>query len=526
MDHFALKKSYSTAVFALSLSCSPLAFGAPPSGSGPGGDGGSDGSTPGGTSAGSNATVFQYFEWYTPDDGEHWNRLKNDAANLRDAGITAIWLPPASKGDGTSDVGYGIYDGYDLGEFDQKGTIRTKYGTKDQLLGAVNALKNNSLKVYADIILNHRMWADSTEIVSAVEVDSNDRTQEVSSPKNIEAWTVFNFSGRGGTYSTFTWNASHFDGVDWDHLEQKSAIYRFETETWDWEVDTELGNYDYLMGADINLDNTAVQDELRNWGHWLATTLDLDGVRMDAVKHIKFAGVGNWVDNLRTDTGKNLFAVGEYLDGNVAELEYYLGAVNHTMSLFDFPLHFRFSDAASANGRYDMGGLLTDTLVSRKPNYAVTFVDNHDTQRSSVVDDWFKPIAYAVTLTRAQGYPKVFLGDYYGTSDRTISSHQAIIDKLLRARTHSAYGTQHDYLDHHDVIGWTREGIVDIDKSGLATIVSDGNSGTKTMYVGTRNAGEIWVDLTGNVPDQVTIDANGYGTFSVNRKSVSVYVEQ
>lgn len=38
-----------------------------------------------------------------------------------------------------NDVGYGAYDLYDLGEFNQKGTVRTKYGTKAQLKSAIDA---------------------------------------------------------------------------------------------------------------------------------------------------------------------------------------------------------------------------------------------------------------------------------------------------------------------------------------------------------------------------------------------------
>ena len=28
-----------------------------------------------------NQTLMQYFEWYLPDDGQHWNRLAEDAPN-------------------------------------------------------------------------------------------------------------------------------------------------------------------------------------------------------------------------------------------------------------------------------------------------------------------------------------------------------------------------------------------------------------------------------------------------------------
>ena len=87
--------------------------------------------------------MMQYFEWDLPNDGKLWNDLKNNASTLKNAGITAVWLPPPYKGSGQADVGYGVYDLYDLGEFNQKGTVRTKYGTKSELQSAIKSLQNN-----------------------------------------------------------------------------------------------------------------------------------------------------------------------------------------------------------------------------------------------------------------------------------------------------------------------------------------------------------------------------------------------
>ena len=63
---------------------------------------------------------------------------------------TAVWLPPAGKGRaGGADVGYGVYDPYDLGEFDQKGTVATKYGSRAQYLEAVAACRARGGRVIA-----------------------------------------------------------------------------------------------------------------------------------------------------------------------------------------------------------------------------------------------------------------------------------------------------------------------------------------------------------------------------------------
>ncbi|MGX8729282.1 MAG: NAD(P)-binding domain-containing protein, partial [Lachnospiraceae bacterium] len=85
-----------------------------------------------------NGTILQYFEWYLPSDGTLWKQLAENAPLLESMGFTAVWTPPAYKAmNGTEDVGYGVYDVYDLGEFDQKGTVRTKYGTKDEYQAAI-----------------------------------------------------------------------------------------------------------------------------------------------------------------------------------------------------------------------------------------------------------------------------------------------------------------------------------------------------------------------------------------------------
>jgi alpha-amylase len=73
-----------------------------------------------------NGVMMQFFHWYYPADGSLWKKLATEARSLAKSGFTSLWLPPAYKGSsGVDDVGYGVYDLYDLGEFDQKGTVRT-----------------------------------------------------------------------------------------------------------------------------------------------------------------------------------------------------------------------------------------------------------------------------------------------------------------------------------------------------------------------------------------------------------------
>lgn len=104
-----------------------------------------------------NGTMMQYFHWYIPPNRTLWEQLKDKATGLADAGFTALWLPPAYKVSGGGvDVGYGVYDLFDLGEFDQKSSVRTKYGTGDQFLASVKAAQKAGLKVHADGVFNHK----------------------------------------------------------------------------------------------------------------------------------------------------------------------------------------------------------------------------------------------------------------------------------------------------------------------------------------------------------------------------------
>lgn len=483
--------------------------------------------------AADNGTMFQYFEWYVPNDGNHWNRLNSDAANLKANGISAVWIPPAYKGTSQADVGYGAYDLYDLGEFNQKGTVRTKYGTKAQLQTAINSLHANGIQVYGDVVMNHKGGADGTQTVTAVEVNPGNRNQETSGDYSIQAYTSFNFPGRGNTYSSFKWQWYHFDGTDWDDSRKLSGkVYKFRGtgKSWDWEVDGENGNYDYLMYADVDYTHPDVVNEMKNWGVWYANTLGLDGYRIDAVKHIKFDFVSDFLNNARSKTGKQMFSVGEYWKNDLGALQNYIYKTGRTTSLFDVPLHYNLYNASRSGGGYDMRYIFNNTLVASDPTKAVTFVDNHDSQPQqalqSWVDNWFKPLAYALILTREAGYPTVFYGDYYGIPNNSIPSFKSKIDPILKARKLYAYGTQHNYLDHQDVIGWTREGDTAHANSGLATILSDGPGGSKWMYVGKSKAGQVWTDITGNRADQVTINADGWGNFACNGGSVSVYVKK
>ena len=120
-----------------------------------------------------NPTLLQCFHWYYPEGGKLWPELAERADGYNDIGINMVWLPPAYKGaSGGYSVGYDSYDLFDLGEFDQKGSIPTKYGDKAQLLAAIDALKRNDIAVLLDVVVNHKMGADEKEAIRVQRVNA------------------------------------------------------------------------------------------------------------------------------------------------------------------------------------------------------------------------------------------------------------------------------------------------------------------------------------------------------------------
>ena len=475
--------------------------------------------------------MFQYFEWHMGDlQNNLWIRLKDDAGHLKELGVTSVWIPPVFKATSPFDPGYGTYDLYDLGEFDQKGSVRTKYGSREELQEAIRVLHDHGIHVYVDVVLNHKANGDEKETFMAREVDPSDRTKAITEPYEIEAYTKFTFPGRGDRYSSFKWSWIHFSGIDYNARDNKHAVYMIDgiNKGWSQGVTYENGNFDYLMFNDIDYKHPDVVKEIRNWALWFVNETGVDGFRFDAVKHINDFFLRDLVRKIRGEYRTDFYAVGEYWNQDQAVIDTYLNNTDFEMDLFDVRLHFNMHTASKSSDQYDMSRIFDGSLVKEYPEYAVTFVDNHDSQPDqalrSWVEAWFKPLAYALILLRQDGYPKIFYGDYYGIrAQRSIDGQQAMLDKLLYLRTRHAYGRQVDYFDHNRCVGWVRMGD-EMHPYGCAVVMSNGANGVKRMNVDSINQGAVYADYTGNRTDKVTIEQDGNGNFPCNGGQVSVWV--
>lgn len=493
-----------------------------------------------------NGVLFQFFHWYLDkDDAYHnekplWVFLKEEADHLREIGIDAVWIPPAYKAAaGDWSTGYDVYDHFDLGEFNQKETVRTKYGTKQELHDAINALhgyKTSSsgalvqednkkyIQVYGDIVLNHKAGGEiEDDFWQAVRVEKYDRHRErweegfESGLIEVKAYTKFTFSPRENRYSSFPWNVRHFDSIDTTHEIRQNGqtftepggkyIYRFiyneagydpQLKNFEKWVSLEKGNYDYLTASDLDYGRFDVREEMKYWGEWFTKEVGLDGLRLDAVKHISAGYIREWLGHVRAKTGKSLFTVGEYIAGGSSELHNYLtevtvaGEYPEDISLFDFPLRFLFGNASWQGESFDLRALNSNTLMAEQPAKAVTFVENHDYQLgrefNSHVQEWFKPLAYSFILLRSQGYPCVFFPDYYGS--HTKNEHQGqpngreYLDLLLKLRKQFALGEERFYAERN-IAGWVRMGGVPGAKGAMSVAINNSNGTVKAIRMNT-----------------------------------------
>ena len=94
-------------------------------------------------------TVLQYFN-------TSWTEIAERLPEIAEAGYSAFWLPSPSKGaSGGFSVGYDTLDRFDLGDKDQAGTVKTRYGTRAELLALVEQAHRFGIRVYFDNIMAH-----------------------------------------------------------------------------------------------------------------------------------------------------------------------------------------------------------------------------------------------------------------------------------------------------------------------------------------------------------------------------------
>ncbi|KAI9455990.1 alpha amylase [Russula earlei] len=478
-----------------------------------------------------NALMIQFFTWDSAHpDMSWWKHFESEVPRLAGLGVTQVWLPPPNKGTSNKSQGYDAYDLWDLGEFHQKGTTSTRWGTKDELLSAISVAEQHGIDVLIDAVMNHKVGADRTEFFDVIPVDNSNRTREIGPAKKIEGWTAFDFSSRGGKYSKLRWNQEHFTGIDWDHRTRTRGVYKIVGkghQGWSRNVDDELGNYDYLLGADVDFRHPDVQKDMYNWSDWVLRTTGGAGFRLDAIKHMDRKFLLQWIKQLRTRDGRSrAFMVAEYWSPILPRVLSWVHAFQGQTAFFDVPLHDNFYHASRR--RFDLRRILDNTLLKARPTDAVTFVDNHELilfSNSKSVNPWrvgpsFKLQAYALILLRAGGHPCVFYGDLYPNKECYHASTAQGLRLLIRARKDFAHGPSQDYFEHPSCIGFVRTG--DGPRDGCVVLVSKRDEKSEPS-VYERQTNTEFVGLF--EPDKhVRVDSDGWGTFTCRPGSLEVWI--
>ncbi|KAJ7284988.1 glycoside hydrolase family 13 protein [Mycena rebaudengoi] len=444
-------------------------------------------------------------------------------------GFTQVWLPPPNKATNQNGRGYDGYDLFDLGEFYQKGTVKTRWGTREELL---QALQN----ILIDAVLNHKLGADRFESFLAVPVNPQNRLKDEGPLREIDVWTAFDFKGRGGKYSSFRWTHEHFTGLDWDHRTRKGGIYRMAGKKL---VDSELGNYDYLLGVDIDHRHPDVREDLFKWGAWVLETTGATGFRLDAIKHIDHRFLRDFVGSISkrrckmyrfnsdtTYSGTLTKPPNVCLSQNTGleTLNWFCHTSGHfETAFFDVPVHMNFHQASILRERYDLRTILNNTVVKAKPKDAVTFVKGQSLE--SWVENGFKIHSYAIILLRQDGHPCVFYGDLYPNEECYDERISRDLTLIIEARKKFAHGPCVDYFQERNCIGFVRKG--DSKHLGCAVLLSnkeeaDNYVHTIRMFVGRSQAGSVFRSVMSQ-QGHIDIDVDGWGDFSCPAGSVEVW---
>lgn len=329
---------------------------------------------------GSNDVLLQGFHWYSYQTYPWWGVIQNNAANIKNAGFTMVWLPPPS--DAASNEGY-LPRRLEL--------LDSKYGTQANLVSALSALNNNGVKPIADIVINHRVgtanWADFT----------------------LPTWGADSVC-RGDEWTGATGSADTGDG--------------------------------YSAARDIDHTKVYVQDSIVNWMNTKLKSIGFAGWRYDYVKGYNGSYVGSY--NSRTAPYFSVGELWTDLDLNNPNphrqlLMNWLDATAGRSGAFDFTTKGLLQQAVQYNEFWrlkDSAGAPAGAIGWWAAK-SVTFIDNHDTGPSTPSggqNHWPFPgdkilQGYAYILTHP-GIPTVYWVHYFDWG----TANQAAIKTMISIR--------------------------------------------------------------------------------------------
>jgi alpha-amylase len=439
------------------------------------------------------AVMMQAFYWDAAikEDklGEWWNFVAEKVPQLSASGFDALWLPPICKSTVQTSNGYDPYDYFDLGDFDQKGSVKTAYGNRAELEALIKLMHEHNMGAIADMVINHNSGADE---------------EEVNPLDGQKRWTKFN--PKSGKFPR-DWNCFHPS--------------RYERVMVDGE---NFAGFPHLCHR-----NPRVYEAMYEYARMIIEDLDFDGFRFDFVK-----GFGSWMIGLlakyqyQKKDGREFtpFVVGEYWSGP-QDIEGWLDGVrsvtDQQIAAFDFPLRYKLKDVCDTPN-YSLTNLAnSDAVSASRPFNAVTFTENHDMGGNEVVND--KMLGYSFILT-GEGYPCVFWWDYFNCQlDRpnTPNGIDALID------VHHRYAGGESCVLHVDNDLYIMQRGGNEGQPGLIYVLNnlgDKWSGTSvtTKWKNQKFRPVAWDGHDESHPDERTTDADGKSEFPAPPRGYCVYV--
>ena len=294
---------------------------------------------------------------------------------IRGLGANAIWLSPVLKNRQEKND---TYHGYGIQDFLE---VDPRFGTKADLQKLVRQAHARGMYVILDIIINHTgdNWAYPGD------------------------HPYYFWKAAPGPFDFGFWReknpVSGFqeDDAVWPKELQRPECYKRRGQIRNWSDSEEAINGDFLSLKELNINRSDVLDTLiKAYKYWVSIT-DVDGFRVDTVKHMESSATAifcNAVREYAQRIGKqNFFIFGEIV-GDDRTIQRYIGRnsrIEQTNERFpsldaalDFPLYFvleevikGFQNPSYLRERYErFKTLYADHGEAGR--YFVTFIDNHD----------------------------------------------------------------------------------------------------------------------------------------------------
>lgn len=281
--------------------------------------------------------MLQGFYWDSYD-ATSWTSLESQADELSQY-FRLVWIPQSASCGGKS-MGYN-----DLYWFTN---YNSSFGSEQQLRSMIGTFKQRGIGTIADVVINHRGTQNN--------------------------W--FDFPTETYNGKTYSMSASDVCADDDDGKAAEAASAQGVTLS----ANNDTGDgWDGMRDLDHNSPN--VQATVKDYLGMLLGDLGYTGFRYDMTK-----GYAGHFTGMYNASAKPEFSVGEYWDGNKQALIDWINSTkvndNIQSAAFDFALRYAVRDAAN-NGNWTKlaaGGLATSSTHKR---YAVTFVENHDTEKRS-----------------------------------------------------------------------------------------------------------------------------------------------